>query len=118
MLPVMLGALVSMLQGFAALHYLTIGFPIAITCAMGWTWIKVRGDICEIHIHDESVAIRSLMDAALPSSELQWKRLLHVEAESSHADLTLGLSTIRLTQSDWPEWTHILRALLRARTTR
>jgi hypothetical protein len=117
MLPVMLGALVSMLQGFDALPYLTVGFPIAGACATAWTWIKVRGDVCEIHIHDNSVAVRSMMDAALPASNLNWKRLIHLESEGSHADLTLGLSSLRLSQSDWPEWTHILSALRHASTT-
>lgn len=117
MLPVMIGALVSMLQGFAALPFLTIGAPIAAICALAWTWIQIRGEACEIHIHDDSVAIRSLFDAALPSTRLEWKRVIHVEVDGTRADVTHGLSSLRIEQKSWPEWTDIVKALRRASTT-
>ena len=111
MIPVMIGALVSMLQGYAALPFLTVGFPVAAASALIWTWIRVRGVICEIHIHEESVAVRSLFDAALPSSDLEWKRIIDVDQEGLSASLTVGLSSFRIEQGDWPEWTLILRSL-------
>lgn len=117
MLPVMIGALVSMLQGYAALPYLTVGFPIAIVCATAWTWVRIRGEICEVHIHDDSVAVRSLFDAALPASDLNWKRIINVESGAGHADVTLGLSSIRLDQDRWPEWVHMMQAIRMADVT-
>ncbi len=118
MLPVMISALVSMLQGYAALPFLTIGFPIAAGCALVWTWIRIRGEMCEVHIHGGSVAFRSLFEAALPTSKLNWKRVIHAELEGSHADVTLGLSTYRFDQANWPEWTTVVRALAQASTER
>lgn len=118
MIPVMIGALVSMLQGYAALPYLTIGFPVAALAATLWTWVRVRGELCEIHIHEESVAVRSLFEAALPASELEWKRIIDVDHEGRSATITLGLSSYRLEQADWPEWTIILRSLETARAFR
>ncbi|MGB1050191.1 MAG: hypothetical protein ACPG3U_10975 [Rhodothermales bacterium] len=115
MIPVMIGALVTMLQGFDALPFLTIGFPVAASCALIWTWISVRGAVCEIHIHEESVAVRSLFDAALPSGQLEWKRIIDVELDGKSASITLGLSSIRLHQKDWLEWPLILRSLESAR---
>lgn len=117
MLPVMIGALVSMLQGYAALPYLTVGFPIAIVCATTWTWIRIRGEACEVHIHGNSVAVRSLFEAALPSSELDWKRVINVESASGHVDVTLGLSSIRFEQEHWPEWMHMIQSIMNADTT-
>lgn len=117
MLPVMIGALVSMLQGYAALPYLTVGFPIAIVCATTWTWVRIRGEICEVHIHEDSVAVRSLFDAALPSTDLEWKRVINVESASRHADVTLGLSSIRFEQERWPEWVHMMHSIRNADTT-
>ena len=37
MLPIMIGALVTVLQGFPALTYLTVGFPAALVVSMLWT---------------------------------------------------------------------------------
>lgn len=117
MIPVMIGALVSMLQGFDALPYLTVGFPVAATCATIWTWVRVRGEVCEIHVHDDSVSIRSLFDAALPATPLEWKRVIDVERQPHMATVTIGLSSFRITQQDWPEWTHVVRALQQASST-
>jgi hypothetical protein len=115
MIPVMIGALFSMLQGFVALPYLTVGFPIAAASAMIWTWIRVRSVICEIHIHEESVAVRSLFDAALPSTDLEWKRIIDVDQQGRSASVTIGLSSFRIQQGEWPEWPIILRSLGTAR---
>jgi hypothetical protein len=117
MLPVMIGALFSMLQGFAALPYLTLGFPIALCCAAAWTWLYVRRQICEIHIYDDSVAVRTLHEAAQPPSDIEWKRILTVTTKAGHADITLGLASIRLDQGVWPEWLTVMDALHHANTT-
>lgn len=115
MLPVMIGALFSMLQGFAALPYLTLGFPIALCCAAGWTWLHVRRLICEIHIYDDSVAVRTLHEAAHPASDIEWKRILAITTKAGHADITLGLTSIRLDQDVWPEWFTVVEALRHAK---
>lgn len=117
MLPVMIGALFSMLQGFAALPYLTLGFPIALCCATAWTWLHVRRLICEIHIYEGSVAVRTLHEAAHPPTDVEWKRILAVTTKAGHADITLGLASIRLDQDSWPEWLTVVDALRHANNT-
>ena len=117
MLPVMIGALFSMLQGFAALPYLTLGFPIALCCAMAWTWLHVRRLICEVHIYEDSVAIRTLHEAAHSPSEVEWKHILAITTKAGHADITLGLASIQLDQDMWPEWHTMVEALRHANNT-
>ena len=111
MLPVMTGALVAMLQGYYALPYVTIGFAVAAACASAWTWVHIRSDVCEIHVHEGSVAVRSMLEAGVPTSSLDWKRVIDLESSPGHADVTLGLSSMRLDQEDWPEWIPMIEAL-------
>ena len=117
MLPVMIGALVTMLQGFYALGFLLYGFPIASVVALGWTWIRVRSQIVEIHFDRDLVGVRSLMDAALPASPLILKRLIDVDADQRPAWITLGLDHYQLHPSLWPEWNMIQHALHSANAT-
>lgn len=117
MLPVMISALFSMLQGFHALGYLLYGFPIASAVALGWTWIRVRSQIVEIHFDRDLVGVRSLIDAASPVSPLILKRLIDVDVETRPASITLGLDQYQLYPSSWPEWNMIQLGLHSANAT-
>jgi hypothetical protein len=110
-MPIMVGALFSMLQGYPALSWLTVGFPLAASCATLWTWHSIRSTITEVIIADDRVATLSLFEAADPVSSFQWKWAIDLRVAPDHAELTLGLSTIRLHRRDWPEWTPLLEAL-------
>lgn len=111
MLPVMTGALFSMLQGYQALSWLTIGFPLAAACASAWTWHAIRSEICEVHIAEGRVAVRSLFDAAEPLTDLRWKWLIDLRTAPDQVQITLGLSIIQLNRQDWPQWEELLGSL-------
>ncbi len=111
MLPVMIAALVTMLQGFYALGYLLYGFPLASAVALGWTWLRVRSEIVEIHISNDLVAVRSLMEAASPASPLVFKRLIDVDFNERPARITLGLDQQQLHPGLWPEWNLVQQSL-------
>lgn len=111
MLPIMIGALFSMLQGYAALPWLTVGFPIAALAALTWTWLQIRGQVCEVTITQGSVAVRSLFEAASPVSDPEWKLIIDVSDHGDHALITIGLASIRLNREDWPLWHTMLPIL-------
>ena len=100
-----------MLQGFVALPWLTIGFPLATALALAWTWHAIRSRICEITVVGDRICARSEFDAAEPVSAVRWKWALDIQIGSRHADLTLGLSPIRLYREEWPEWEELVASL-------
>jgi len=104
MLPVMMGALVGMLQGYPVLGFLYFGFPISLLVASGWSWIQVRNIICEVHIHDGVVAIRSQWEAADLPSALNWRRLIDSSEIESGLRITLGLEEYSLHRQEWDRW--------------
>ncbi len=116
MLPVMIAALISMLQGSPVLTYLYIGFPVALAVSSTWVWIRVRSLVCELHVSDKSVALRSLVDAADPPSSLNWQLILDISSTNRGLRLTLGLEEFELVASDWEEWSDLIAALHEART--
>lgn len=116
MLPVMIAALIAMLQGSPVLTYLYVGFPIALAVSSAWVWIRVRSVVCELHLGDASMALRSLVDAADPPSSLNWQLILDISSNNDGLRLTLGLEEFELIASDWEEWSDLTAALHAART--
>lgn len=111
MLPVMIGTLVAMLQGFPVLSVIYIGFPIALLLAFFWTWVRLRSDICEVLIFDNKIALRSVFSAAHPIEDLQWKLLIDLHRGVESAVLTVGLEQFTLNMSEWPEWSRLIEQL-------
>ncbi|MDA1027996.1 MAG: hypothetical protein O3B41_02945 [Bacteroidetes bacterium] len=111
MLPLMIGTLVSMLQGFSVLSVLYIGFPIALGVSFFWTWLRLRSQIGEILISDEKVAFRSVFGASSPSDGPEWKLLIDLRPMASGLTVTVGLEEFVLTSSDWPNWSILLNHL-------
>ena len=106
MLPVMIGALVAMLEGLPALRYLTIGSPIAIAVASVWTWIRVRDDIVEVCVSQEKqgVSVLSRHDAASPRRPESWMRLFNIKFDAeNHIFLMVGHEEFRLDATRFPE---------------
>lgn len=106
MLPVMIGALVAMLEGMPALRYVTVGSPIAIGIASIWTWIRVRDDVVEVCISTEKqgVSVYSRHDAASPRRPVSLMRLFNVQFDSEdRVVLTLGHEEFRLDPDGFPE---------------
>lgn len=111
MLPLMIGTLVSMLQGFSVLSVLYIGFPIALGVSFFWTWLQLRSQIGEILISEEKVAFRSVFAASSPSDGSEWKLLIDLRPMASGLTATVGLEEFVLTSSDWPNWSTLLNHL-------
>jgi len=108
MLPVMIGTLVAMLQGYSVLWVLYLGFPLALVVASFWTWLQLRNSICEILISEDKMAFRSVFDVAEPSRGQEWKLLLDMHPSSSGFTVTVGLEQFDLVSSDWPEWPELV----------
>lgn len=104
MMPVMLITLAAMLQGNPVLSALYIWSPVALAVAAIWTWIRVRDVIVEVHLSDDAMAVRSLMEAAEPPAPLAWRRLLDARTESGgKLVLTLGHEEFRLYRNEWAQ---------------
>lgn len=102
MIPVMLITLAAMLQGIPVLSALYVWSPIALVVAAIWTWIRTRDVIVEVHMTEDAVAVRSLLEAADPPAPLAWRRLLDARMEGgSKLILTLGHEEFRLLRADW-----------------
>lgn len=100
-----------MLQGYPALSWLTIGFPLAATCATAWTWHSIRSTVVEVVVAQDRVAALSLFEAAEPVSGIRWKWAIDMRVAPDHVLLTIGLSPFRLNRHEWPEWSALLEAL-------
>jgi len=101
MLPVMIVTLVAMLEGQQVLSAIYVGFPVALSLAAAWTWIRIRDIIVEIHVGEDRIAVRSLYDAAMPEKDLHWSRLLDARRDGSRLSLQIGHEEFRLEEHDW-----------------
>jgi hypothetical protein len=106
MLPVMIGALVAMLEGLPALNFLFVGSPAAISTAAAWTWIRIRDDIVEvcISLDLDGVAVLSRHDASEPRHPQTWKRLFDIEVDrENRVILTVGHEEFRIDADRFPD---------------
>jgi hypothetical protein len=110
MLPVMLGALTYMLTGRDPLRFLTLGFPVAMTVASGWTVFQLRRRVAEVAIRGEAVRILSAWQVASGQFEA-WASLLDVRRESSGLVVTVGHDSRHLLTADWPNLSRMERVL-------
>jgi hypothetical protein len=111
MLPIMIGTLVAMLEGFPVLSVLYVGFPIALAVSFLWTWLRLRGQICEILISNEKVAFRSIFATSEPSEGPNWKLLIDIRQKPSGISATVGLEEFVLDAVDWSNWITLVNHL-------
>ena len=114
-LPVMIGALVTMLQGRAVLHFLLVWFPVAIVVAWAWTAMRLRGDVVELTFGDILVTTRTGWEVALGRAPKSSVAVLDVRRAGDDLLVTLGREPTRLLRSDWPDLDAIESACRRAR---
>ncbi len=112
MLPIMIGALVGMLEGMPVLYFLYAGFPLALIVSSLWTVVQVRRQLVEIHISSEGVAVRSLIGASHPNEELSWYRLLDIDIRHRKTHITVGHDPFTIEHKDWPEYKLLERNLV------
>ncbi|MBO6577202.1 MAG: hypothetical protein JJ896_17855 [Rhodothermales bacterium] len=101
MIPVMLGALTSMLTAQPVLRFLTIGFPVALAVASAWTVFQLLRRAVEVETSGEAVRIRSAWDVA-GGRVPEWLSVLDVRREDPWISIVLGHDARRLRISDWP----------------
>jgi hypothetical protein len=113
-LPIMIGALLTVLQGYPALLYLLIGFPVAILVAASWTLFRMQATVAEIHVRPGAAAVRSIWDCA-HNRALQWMPIFELRTEKQNLTVALGDTTYELDGASWPDAQALLATLQQAR---
>ena len=117
MLPIMIRALVTVLQGFPALTYLTVGFPSALLLAVLWTLFRMQATVAEISVRPGAAAVRSVWES-LRARPLRWMPIFELRTASTTLTLALGDTTYELDRAAWPDADAVLDTLIAARATR
>lgn len=115
-LPLMVGALVAVLQSYPVLGYLTLGFPAALTLASAWTLYRMQSTVAEIRVRPGAAAVRSVWRCAAPARRLRWLPILEIRESPATITLGLGDAAYELDRDAWPEADHLVDALRAART--
>ena len=114
MLPVMVGGLVKVLQGYPALVYLIIGFPAALIVAAAWTFFRMHALIAEVHVRPGEAAVRTVWES-LRARPLRWTPIYELRAAQSSLTIALGDAAYELDRAAWPEADTLLDVLRSAR---
>jgi hypothetical protein len=114
-LPVMIGALVTMLEGGRPLPFLTIGFPISLAVAWWWTASRLRTEIVELHVDGMHASFRSRWDVAVRRPPGAGSAILDVRSSGVDLLVTIGLETILLRRTEWPDLDLVRSACTAAR---
>ena len=114
-LPLMIAALIAVLQGFPALVYLTVGFPIALLLASVWTVYQMMATTVEILVRPGFAAIRSLWEVVFQRRAVTWLPILDLRTNPTHLILGLGDASYILERKQWPNADALLDTLRAAR---
>lgn len=115
MLPVMVAALLAVLQGFPALAYLTVGFPGAMVVAVLWTVFRMQATVTEIHIQPGAAAVVTVWQAAGKNRPLAWKPIYEIRTHTKEFSFGLGDASYELDRSRWPDADVLIHKLRAAR---
>ena len=113
-LPVMIGALIAVLQGYPALAFLTVGLPMAFAVASLWTLFRMQAVVAEVLVRPGEAAVRTIWECARGRSP-QWAPLYELRDDPDTLTLALGDTTYELDRAAWPEADTLLQALKNAR---
>lgn len=114
----MIGATVAVLQWTSAWPFFSVGLPIALGLATVWTHFNLRRTSAALHLRPGQVAVQSVYDV-LRGHPVEWRPLLDARLTHSETHLTLGLDTVTLSRSTWPEFDELqdaVRSMRRANT--
>ncbi len=117
MLPVMIGALIAILEGFPGLPFLTIGFPLALICASVWAWFRIQVTPAALYIREGAASLQTVWESLRSPSKRQWLPIFELRRGPSFVTLALGDATYYLEHDDWPDLEALLNALHEARST-
>lgn len=101
--PVMIAATVAVLQWTSAWPFFSVGLPIALGIASLWTHFDLHRKPAVLHLRPGQAAIQSVYDVMRDRSP-DWRPLLDARLSHSKVNLTLGLSTLTIERSTWPEF--------------
>lgn len=114
-LPLMIGALVAVLQTYDALPFLTIGFPLALALAAAWTFYRMHATPAEVFVRPGTAAVRSVWAAAEPERGLHWRPIYELRFDPSTITAGIGDAAIEFDRRFWPDADALLTALHAAR---
>ena len=117
MVPIMIGSLVTVLQGLPALTYLTVGFPAALLLAVLWTLFQMQATVVEIFVRPGAAAVRTVWES-LRARPLRWMPIFELREASTTLTLALGDTTYELDRAAWPDADALLDTLKAARAIR
>lgn len=114
-LPVMIGALMAVLQGYPALIFLTVGAPLGIGLAALWTQMRIYTTLAELHIRPGAVALRTVWES-LRDDALRWYPIFELRDSPTTISVAVGDFSQDLPKWAWPQPEAILSSLKAART--
>lgn len=115
LLPLMIAALIAVLQGFPALLYLTIGFPAALLAASAWTVYQMMTTTAAVLVRPGFAAMQSVWDVVLRKRTMTWLPILDLRTNPTHLILGLGDASYVLDRTEWPNADALLDTLRTAR---
>lgn len=113
-LPVMIAALMDVLQGFPALIYLTTGLPGAALVAAAWTLFRLQATPAEICVLPGSASVRTIWEC-VRARPRRWLPILDLRITAATLTVGLGDAAYELNRETWPEAEALLEALRVAR---
>jgi len=116
LLPVMIVALVTALQGYPVLGFLYYGFPLGMGIAWVWTWYVLHTTLATIIVGEETIAVRSVwQQAERETTSPNWELLFDLRHEKAHLTMSLGLQSYDLSLNQWHDADTLVKALIRVR---
>lgn len=114
-LPVMIGALLAVLQGFTVLAFLTVGLPLAILIASGWTLYQMASTLAEIWVRPGAAMARTIGEYIRKQAIPAWKPIFELRTSAESLVVGLGDAYYTLARDDWPDADALLEGLRKAR---
>ncbi len=102
-LPVMIAALVTMLQGGRPLPFLLVWFPVSLAVAWFWTASRLRTEVVELSLGSTLVSFRTRWEVATQRPSRPGSALLDVRKSGHDLLLTIGHETIALPRLRWTD---------------
>ncbi len=94
--------------------WLPVGLPLAMLTALGWTGYWMQQTPAELHLHADTVVLRSVWDV-LTGRQPPPRRLLGVRRDHDRTHLFFADVLYTLRDTDWPEAERLVDALRRLR---
>ncbi len=102
--------LIRALQAQPLGRWLLLGLPIAVLVALGWTAYWMQQTLAELHLHDDTIVLRSIWDV-LTGRHPPPRRLLGVRRDHDRTHLFCADALYMLRDTDWPEMPQLVATL-------